>query len=476
MPNLKYKLVKTGILPCFYDSLAWDGDHIPIYRLKALRDIPEYGVFKGDLGGYVSSKLNLSQEGSCWISGDAKVLGNVSISEDAFIGDIAMVICNQPGHFIDISGKASIRNSSIVSFDKSISSVSDSDTSIITGNVRIGGRSRVTNVDFIEGSINIRDYASIVGAREITGEVNIFGRAYIERNATIGGRTFISDDAIVEYGATVVDSILLNDAQVYAEETAEGKSLGGYPKFLQEAGEKLKAGLIEDPSPYAIRQNKNLLFSIEADLRFKDEPILNLMDFSIVTKFLNEIAEANELKAKNLPYDSIVSIAGTAGTGATTIDDVRTSDALNLLLEIKNDLHEYESDIVKILQYPAMTDNSDPLTLDMVAALKLANRLALNPSHTDFIGSVFDLEKKFLTAESNARRIASTRLAEGEQKNTDRARDLIAIAADEASTEHEKKIAFKQAFKQLEGIIAVPDVAVDTFRVKIGLKELETLR
>jgi hypothetical protein len=44
---------------------------------------------------------------------------------------------------------------------------------------------------------------------------------------------------------------------------------------------------------------------------------------------------------------------------------------------------------------------------------------------------------------------------------------------DVAATENEKINAFKQGFKQLEGIIIVPEQAVTALRVKAGIAELE---
>ena len=41
-----------------------------LHRIRALSDVRP-GVQKGDLGGYVQSAENLSQEGSCWIFDDA---------------------------------------------------------------------------------------------------------------------------------------------------------------------------------------------------------------------------------------------------------------------------------------------------------------------------------------------------------------------------------------------------------------------
>lgn len=67
-----------------------------LYRVVALRDIPEHGVNAGDKGGWVAWKTNskkdiLSQQGSCWVGGDAKVFGEVLVSDDALITDNAVV-------------------------------------------------------------------------------------------------------------------------------------------------------------------------------------------------------------------------------------------------------------------------------------------------------------------------------------------------------------------------------------------------
>ena len=60
-------------------------------RIRALKNIPEYEVYRGDLGGFVESTNNLSQEGSCWIDGDAKVYGDARILDGAWIHRNAIV-------------------------------------------------------------------------------------------------------------------------------------------------------------------------------------------------------------------------------------------------------------------------------------------------------------------------------------------------------------------------------------------------
>ena len=46
-------------------------------RIIALRSFGD--VKKGDIGGYVESESNLSQEDSCWVYGDARVSGNARV-------------------------------------------------------------------------------------------------------------------------------------------------------------------------------------------------------------------------------------------------------------------------------------------------------------------------------------------------------------------------------------------------------------
>ena len=60
-------------------------------RIRALRDIPRCGVKEGDLGGWVESEGNLTQEGDCWVSDDAQVFGIAMVFDNARVFDNAMV-------------------------------------------------------------------------------------------------------------------------------------------------------------------------------------------------------------------------------------------------------------------------------------------------------------------------------------------------------------------------------------------------
>lgn len=48
-----------------------------LYRIQALRDFGN--VKEGDIGGYIESEKNLSQDGNAWVYGNARVYGDADI-------------------------------------------------------------------------------------------------------------------------------------------------------------------------------------------------------------------------------------------------------------------------------------------------------------------------------------------------------------------------------------------------------------
>ena len=66
-------------------------DYKNLVRVIALRDIPEFGVLKGDLGGYVSGTHNLAQAGAAWIMDDAVARDKSYICDNALARDSALL-------------------------------------------------------------------------------------------------------------------------------------------------------------------------------------------------------------------------------------------------------------------------------------------------------------------------------------------------------------------------------------------------
>ena len=82
MKNKKYKL--TNI------SMRYEGR--TLYRIRALKDF--LNVEKGDLGGWVSSEDNLSQEGDCWIYDEAKCMDNARMYDNSKMHDNSKIFGN----------------------------------------------------------------------------------------------------------------------------------------------------------------------------------------------------------------------------------------------------------------------------------------------------------------------------------------------------------------------------------------------
>lgn len=66
-----------------------ESDLYSLYRVRALHDFAD--VKAGDLGGYVMSEANLSQEGNCWVYDKAMVIRDAMVSDNALVFDNAEV-------------------------------------------------------------------------------------------------------------------------------------------------------------------------------------------------------------------------------------------------------------------------------------------------------------------------------------------------------------------------------------------------
>ena len=69
-------------------------DGTVLHRIRALRDIPRFGVKAGELGGFIEGENNLSQDGDAWVSGNAEVFGDAEIYDNAKVSGDAGVSGN----------------------------------------------------------------------------------------------------------------------------------------------------------------------------------------------------------------------------------------------------------------------------------------------------------------------------------------------------------------------------------------------
>lgn len=145
-----------------------------LYRIQATKNFSN--VKAGDLGGWVESESNLSQEGDCWISGNACVCENARVYENALVyGDV------------QVCGNTKVHGNSQVYGN-----------SWIYENARVCGNAKVYGDTRIYGEVWIYGKAKVYGKAIVCENANICKNAEVSGNAKISGNAVISKSAIVK--------------------------------------------------------------------------------------------------------------------------------------------------------------------------------------------------------------------------------------------------------------------------------------
>lgn len=412
----KYKMLR----PEWIGDRFREGELVKVSRIQALRDIPLHGVKKGDLGGWVAADktVELSQQDECWIGGNAIVLGCVNIIDNALISGNALIHGGVKVKRLDVNGYyfglSVIGNAKILEDAKL-------DFSLGT---RVEG----------EGAF-IGKYAVIKGKTTITGARSISDRTVIDGNASVEFGCSFDGDAIIKDNAHIGQFVCVGGWT----EISENATIGNRSSIL--GGTKI-GGTSVIP-PYSKIQDGKMIK--EADVPSK-ELVEYVADEQLVFLSIDE-----DTKPTQEIWDTYV----------------------RKYEDIKGRIADYSTDIVNILKYPVMTDLTNVHTAEMTFALKKADLEIGFRNHATFFTAVENLEMKYLVAESNARKVAASLLSDSDRKKTEQARDLFALACNEASPEPEKRNAFKQGFRKLEGVVAVPEEAIQAMRIRVGIPELE---
>lgn len=151
-----------------------------LYRIEALKDFGD--VKKGDKGGYVESKNNLSQVGDCWIYNNAKVYDNAQVFGNARVCDKAHVSDNAY-----VSGRAWVSDYAHVFGNTKVYG-----DALVYNNTRVYGNAKVY------GSVYISDNAKVYGDAIVHGNTHVYGNAQIYGDTEVWGNAKISRNAKVK--------------------------------------------------------------------------------------------------------------------------------------------------------------------------------------------------------------------------------------------------------------------------------------
>ena len=179
---------------------------ITLKRIKAAKDfIPGIDdrclfqdhpiVKKGELGGWIESEENLSQEDTCWVEDDAMVFDNAKVMENAIISGNAIICDNAL-----VGGNAIIRENANVAEDARVY-----DHARIFGDANIGEKSFICDCAEISGRANIE------GKARISGNAKIYGWCFISGKVRICGNTIIEGWKEVDYSGKKPQFIIDGD-------------------------------------------------------------------------------------------------------------------------------------------------------------------------------------------------------------------------------------------------------------------------
>lgn len=219
---MKYRLTEN--------SVEYKGK--TLYQIESLTDFEittgfGFQVKKGDLGGYIESESNLSQQGNCWIGENVYVLDNAKIENNAFIDCVCIVQDNSrvfeqayiedgglKTYRTNISGQAQIYGNAFIY--KTILTVCDNakiygsaqanHTQLsLSGNAAFSG-GKIDHFDAKKGHIHLRENAEICGGW-LSGNCSVYGNAKI-----LGGG--LHDNAEIFGNAKIYDSDICGNATV----------------------------------------------------------------------------------------------------------------------------------------------------------------------------------------------------------------------------------------------------------------------
>lgn len=196
----------------------------------------------------------------------------------------------------------------------------------------------------------------------------------------------------------------------------------------------------------------------------------------VVGGWAGSVARYNEKRRRDkIELARITATAQAEQIRATTADQAQIAKALRRHDEINDKWFGYELDLATLIEYPMLVDMREPLTLAFHQAKVRADDLrpaageTLDPStFADYRDAVQVYAASFDAAEREARRRKQTDFNPIERESLERARKLIAVAADTAATPPERQAAYRKARAELDGLIDVPTPAAQRIEQRIA--------
>ena len=129
---------------------------------------------------------------------------------------------------------------------------------------------------------------------------------------------------------------------------------------------------------------------------------------------------------------------------------------------------DYELDLGKLLDFPLMTDMSNPLTerfhraklrADLLRPERVEDLLEDGDAARQYLDAVENYVTAFNVAESEAMRRRRNDFTKEQQQRLTRARSALRVAVDTGATQQERERAYALASRELDGLVVLPERA-----------------
>ena len=151
-----------------------------LHRIEALKDFRR--VSKGEKGGWIEKEDNLSQEGDCWVGGEAKVYDDAIVCDDARLNGNAQAY-----------GRAEVRANARVNGDAKVFGRAK-----VFAHARVRGDARVYGCTEVCGNALVNGNAEVYDDAQVYDNGRVNDNAKVCETAVVNGQAEICGDAVVE--------------------------------------------------------------------------------------------------------------------------------------------------------------------------------------------------------------------------------------------------------------------------------------
>lgn len=335
-----------------------------LYRIRALKDFGD--VKAGDLGGDIEKEENLSQEGNCWVSDEARVYDNAKVSGNARVYNDAKVFGNaqiydNAGVFDDaeVYGNAKVYGKTEVSESAEVFGEAEiyGKAQIYNGakvykNAKIYDNALVFGKTEVYDKAQIYGYAQVYGESEVYENAKVFGKAQVYGNAKVFEYTEISDDTKI-----IDNTIIENSKEIKVENVKKDfilendfnleNEIQKYEEHCSKIVDKLK---LQDELPnFQVISQKGVLYEKNSENNNISE-IKNFVENLKGEEFWDNMSLKDIRNWKELRNDEFVSIV------YETKDDKG-----NVELEEFTDYNDYAKNTVKNALEKEFKNNPDTI-------------------------------------------------------------------------------------------------------------------